>query len=592
MEQDVKPPKSRKSDKNKSLIREHKRLIHVLRSKSELDDKAEAILQANELSEYMAKGAAARMYGTPPKSTKEDKWKASAWVEDGITDFRSTVPPLQDPGLRLRALNKLSRLTSTRRNPDTGEREFLLHRGMSDGEFNRNVKNNFFHSDQHSSWTPAYNIAKQFSKNYIGGVVSAWINERHIHSVPYAQDLASPEFAHEKEVIVRSYGHHPIAEYHEPDSKEADIGQRLQAFKKRNMYKSETLEDRLLGKLRKSYDDSSLNKNKNHSFDRHLSSADSYPGWEEHNSFVHDGINAATNHFQDNPHIVTSNIHLSPGPNHSVVLKQPLDWQQLRLDQNEDALAGVHDSHFTHPGFKTSHREAMYNKLATDVFGMGQYVPPTSLIKHPGTGDPWSAQIFVQNSRAPAPKERDFSKNVNNPSDIYKLGIMDTILGNNDRHLANMRIDNFNKLHLIDNAMSFDYSHRVASAETPATIARNLRDNLPDDVHAWIHQLDGDKMTNMMREKGVPEAIVDMAGRRLREAKRWSSLISGNPHFSKDLGGLLEMVQSHRLNWDNLLSKGVRDNALTRIKRGEVYGSQVAGPNDLTVFLGLDNARR
>lgn len=108
---------------------------------------------------------------------------------------------------RKRALHKLAARTATRKNPQTGEREYLLHRGMEQKEYEHilhHAKPGYVnHPEDVSSWTSSPHIARGFSMDYHsndwvkdpvtghkvrqnvpGKVVSAWVPEKHISMVP------------------------------------------------------------------------------------------------------------------------------------------------------------------------------------------------------------------------------------------------------------------------------------------------------------------------------------------------------------------------------------------------------------------------
>jgi 8-oxo-dGTP pyrophosphatase MutT (NUDIX family)/GNAT superfamily N-acetyltransferase len=122
-----------------------------------------------------------------------------------------------DPHARKRALHRLHSLTETRKNPLSGEIEYLLHRGMSTKEHDRYLKvGNKIDHDSRSSWTPRLTTAVGFAedaqniKSRTGGgkLVSAWVPESKIAHVPmmygktpWGQPGQNPH-RHEFEVIV------------------------------------------------------------------------------------------------------------------------------------------------------------------------------------------------------------------------------------------------------------------------------------------------------------------------------------------------------------------------------------------------------
>lgn len=103
---------------------------------------------------------------------------------------RNLVPHMTG-NVRVRALHRLSGVTASRIGSN-GEREFLLHRGMSPDEKN---------SDQRASWTPHYAKAHEFARLYrklVNGelisprIVSSWIPESAIVSIPFHYGRLNP----------------------------------------------------------------------------------------------------------------------------------------------------------------------------------------------------------------------------------------------------------------------------------------------------------------------------------------------------------------------------------------------------------------
>lgn len=121
-----------------------------------------------------------------------DKVKYSAqakhiqpWIRGKAPDhsIRETVDRLDGPA-RTRALHKLHKITQVRKNPNTGEREFLLRRSMSNNEFDAHNKGAI---KQKTSWTPYNETGSNFEdEGDYDRVVWAWVPEKHIHHIPIA----------------------------------------------------------------------------------------------------------------------------------------------------------------------------------------------------------------------------------------------------------------------------------------------------------------------------------------------------------------------------------------------------------------------
>ena len=133
---------------------------------------------------YLLKGSLQRKMKADPTTIEAGDQRRAfhQWVkyEQGSRGGAGRI----EGNYRKRALHKLSSKTKTIHHED-GTRSFLLHRGMSEAEHKGSVKEGHYNNKELSSWTPHEWIAHTHAKNYNGGkVVSSWVHEKHIHSVP------------------------------------------------------------------------------------------------------------------------------------------------------------------------------------------------------------------------------------------------------------------------------------------------------------------------------------------------------------------------------------------------------------------------
>jgi hypothetical protein len=134
-----------------------------------------------------------RLKFNPNNISQEDAMGIKEWQKGSGSRFE--IPRLEENG-RQRALNKLARLTEVRRDPETGKRLFLLHRGMSSVEKGNSLQGNKHIEMDRKSWTPRHAIAHSFSRRYNEEnsnhkPVSAWIHEDDIHSyLPQVGEVA------------------------------------------------------------------------------------------------------------------------------------------------------------------------------------------------------------------------------------------------------------------------------------------------------------------------------------------------------------------------------------------------------------------
>lgn len=155
------------------------------------------IIDILKSEEDLMKGSLQRRNPFNPKSKENEitTSKQRRWTHDEEDDDRQTLPKMKGSA-RLRALNKLMAQTHVRKDPSTGERLFLMHRGMGTEEFNGSHSNGIaqYEKGVKTSWTPNREVADTFghqsSKPALSDssrrnrTVSAWIPESAIvHSV-------------------------------------------------------------------------------------------------------------------------------------------------------------------------------------------------------------------------------------------------------------------------------------------------------------------------------------------------------------------------------------------------------------------------
>jgi hypothetical protein len=210
---------------------------------------------------------------------------------------------------------------------------------------------------------------------------------------------------------------------------------------------------------------------------------------------------------------------------------------------------------------------------------MGEYVPETTTFIHPITKQPWSAQKWSHR----ASTMQHHSELAHHP-DLDKLAIMDTILGNSDRHFGNVLVTPNKKLQLIDNAGSFDYGH-VFQAPNPAYAKHLFSSNVSSSASKWLKGITPSHFEAMLKENKVPESLINVAMARLHEGKRWLRHANGNNQFNQSLGGLLAVIKTHRIanDDDQLLLSKMRNSYYNDMHRGKIVDPAPIGANDKTV---------
>ena len=336
-----------------------------------------------------------------------------------------------------------------------------------------------------------------------------------------------------------------------------------------------------------------LNTDQDQSFNGEelTSESNAHPLWNNHHTDLFHGLKTDKD-YKPQTQGITKFVNVFKKPSgESIIAKAPLDWKELQLDDEKGgprpSLRSSHYSWMLHPHFKSTHREAAFHRVADSVFGLGDFVPKTTVFLHPKTREPWSAQEYIDNPTPFNPKERSLEP-YESSGQLHKLALMDAILGNNDRHSKNVILDQTGKPKLIDNALTFDYSHRYGTP-IPSYASHLTGVGIPSSVHKWIQGLDDKKLQEELHHSGAPYPIIATALNRLKELKRWSRTTSANPDFSQDLGGAISLMQTHRFNKTTSLPvdfNEIRKALYNRIKRGESFRMGSAEPESKTEKVG------
>lgn len=536
---------------------------------------------------------------------------AKEWVKQNRPVQRERLPR-HEGAIRMRALNKLANHTASRRNPTTGEREFLLHRGMSAIEHNGHVSGEL--PPTHSSWTPSHDQARQFANDYSdddgmgtknpepGHLASAWIPEKHIHNFPFmlSHDPAIKGYRPEFETVVAPHEYNIISAPTAWDIKAAarekawTSGFSLQTTKK--LGGKESVRERIQTQMGPKPVTKSLEKAKklaapkevpglikipsgiangsvgaesaktpytgnaasnpsrsgpepagtgpfvgsiphdsangrgfmSSTPDLVLDSSHLHPSYANHHPDLVDGLKPDEHHGHISEDTITEGVRVGQHTKHNtkVVVKPPLDFEKILDNSGDEGMGTAKHDHFGNPDFTTAHREAAYHKLADGFFGMGKYVPRTTLFNHPN-GETHSAQEFIPGTKdfgsmGYGDREDWFRAHVGQ-HDTERLAIMNTILGNGDRHPGNaLYKPTSNTLHLIDHGGTFDYGHAF---HNPVPFYQHgLNDTAPatPETHAWVQSLSPKKFQEHLAATGAPPELAAIAVNRLKEVQRWS----------------------------------------------------------------------
>jgi Phosphatidylinositol 3- and 4-kinase. len=184
-----------------------------------VDNKHPLLFNYMEKSEDLSKGAMQRLHSFNPQSPGTSETYAEPlnnWVSDEQPKAREQLGLMgMEPSAKARALHKLHAKTEVRRNPHTNEREFLLHRGfgatqlqnLKAGKFDstapRTDKKKANRTIPYTSWSVDPN--ETHTSDFM---VSAWVPESKIASylpqynkLPGLNETSNQLMQDEKEVI-------------------------------------------------------------------------------------------------------------------------------------------------------------------------------------------------------------------------------------------------------------------------------------------------------------------------------------------------------------------------------------------------------
>jgi hypothetical protein len=201
-------------------------------------------------------------------------------------------------------------------------------------------------------------------------------------------------------------------------------------------------------------------------------------------------------------------------------------WAKGPKGQHVYVKSTVHSPHRSgeHP-WNEARREGAYYDIAHNVFGLGHLLPTVANVIHPKTGREYALVEHVEGQDGD-----DISTNTMNkvPTDtVHQAAIMNTIMGNNDRHGGNFRVDDKGNMKLIDHnlwgdATNWDWPYYMTSKST--------NQPLSPAVQKWVAGLDKEALGVYLMKHHAPPAKVDAAVRRLESLQ--TRLRGGQAHQS------------------------------------------------------------
>jgi hypothetical protein len=217
--------------------------------------------------------------------------------------------------------------------------------------------------------------------------------------------------------------------------------------------------------------------------------------------------------------------------------------------------------------YDTPQREALYHNIAHQFFGLGHYVPTTALVKHPASGRLLSVQERVQGGEhvettpiesnffsdggfwdARAPHQREAITKLGDSGELDKLGLMNVLLGNEDRHPANFLYHPETGVKLIDHGHALgregawripSYLHMYHHAKNPeGHKTGNMMDRpLHPAAVKWAQSLDPQALRAAFLKHNAPHEFYELPVKRLKALRE---MLDRKP--DTQLGVLLKLI--------------------------------------------------
>jgi len=194
-------------------------------------------------------------------------------------------------------------------------------------------------------------------------------------------------------------------------------------------------------------------------------------------------------------------------------------------------------------------QEGVYSNLARSFFGMGQYVPPVAVVRHPKTG---IEHAII--AHAPG-EERNFAneehqkvmKSLGESGELDKAALMNLVMGNTDRNTENYLVDTkANTMHLIDHNLILREDPQLGPAYMGYGAVDKKAPVHPEAIK-WAQQLNPDELEAQLRRHEIPEPSIHGATERLRSLQK---LLTKNPTVARSLALTLpQQSENERHRW-------------------------------------------
>lgn len=164
-------------------------------------------------------------------------------------------------------------------------------------------------------------------------------------------------------------------------------------------------------------------------------------------------------------------------------------------------------------------REEAFHSLAKNVFGLNN-VPTAVALKTPfgdAVAQEWTngQHVFDSNST-----EAQHTLDSLDPDEVHKSMLMDFILGNEDRHEGNFKVESHKyppELKLFDHGFAFGHEYQPPQTwSKPEYISKkNVRNDVSSGVRSWLRGINPQSLETYLSKYRVPQGIAQSVLNRL-----------------------------------------------------------------------------
>lgn len=193
-------------------------------------------------------------------------------------------------------------------------------------------------------------------------------------------------------------------------------------------------------------------------------------------------------------------------------------------------------------GIPEARQEGIYANLARSFFGLGHYVPSVAVVRHPQTGIEHALIQHVSGDPVNEwdPDHAQILRELGDSGELDKLSLMNSIMGNPDRHSQNYLIDpQTRRLHLIDHNIVLDPEFAHPDHHYLRAYDQDVYNGSQAPTHPkaldWLNQLDSHELGQQLKRLEVPYYARSQATRRLEAIQQHFKLRPTAPRASISL---------------------------------------------------------